>query len=260
MKHHNDSAISFFLRLAVTVICLGCTCLEAKLNVLVFAPEDKWHSSTLEPAKAAFEKLAFEHDLELHWTQNPHFFSDSEIPPFEVLLFLHGNVTAFTESEKQRFQAFIQHGGGFVGIHATITHGAWDWYHNLIGREFVFHPFQQTAVVNTTDNEHPSTLHFTEKWLWHDEFYIFSTASSASHLQVLLSVDPSSYDPVGEHSDKLDQCDVIGSSLPLAWCHPYDGGRVFYTALGHRPEHYENPLFQQHLLGAIIWAAQKDTH
>lgn len=31
-------------------------------------------------------------------------------------------------------------------------------------------------------------------------------------------------------------------------------GRVFYTALGHREDVWNDTRFQQHLLGAIRWA------
>jgi len=41
--------------------------------------------------------------------------------------------------------------------------------------------------------------------------------------------------------------------FPLAWCHEFDGGRVFYTSLGHKIGYYSDPSFRQHLLGGIRW-------
>ncbi|WP_198664554.1 ThuA domain-containing protein, partial [Jiangella endophytica] len=35
----------------------------------------------------------------------------------------------------------------------------------------------------------------------------------------------------------------------------YDGGRTFYTALGHSASHYADPGFRQHIGWAIEWAA-----
>jgi glucose/arabinose dehydrogenase len=40
----------------------------------------------------------------------------------------------------------------------------------------------------------------------------------------------------------------------MAWYHEYDGGRAFYTALGHTEESYAEPLFLAHLLGGIRYA------
>jgi type 1 glutamine amidotransferase len=47
---------------------------------------------------------------------------------------------------------------------------------------------------------------------------------------------------------------VEGDRFPLAWCQRVGAGRTFYTALGHNREHYGDPAFRQHLLGAILWA------
>jgi type 1 glutamine amidotransferase len=41
----------------------------------------------------------------------------------------------------------------------------------------------------------------------------------------------------------------------MAWYHEYEGGRAFYTALGHTSESYAEPAFLGHLEGAIEWAA-----
>jgi type 1 glutamine amidotransferase len=47
----------------------------------------------------------------------------------------------------------------------------------------------------------------------------------------------------------------MGADHPIAWCHPFKGGRAWYTALGHTIESYSEPAFRSHLLGGILWAA-----
>ena len=42
---------------------------------------------------------------------------------------------------------------------------------------------------------------------------------------------------------------------PIAWCHRYDGGRAFYTALGHKGDYWNEPLLLEHVLGGIEMAA-----
>jgi uncharacterized protein len=53
-------------------------------------------------------------------------------------------------------------------------------------------------------------------------------------------------------SDGLPQAGQLGD-LPLAWAKDYGRGRVFYTALGHREDVWQNALHQQHILGGIRW-------
>jgi hypothetical protein len=47
----------------------------------------------------------------------------------------------------------------------------------------------------------------------------------------------------------------MGADHPIAWSHAYEGGRAFYTGLGHTVESYSEPRFLTHLLGGIRWAA-----
>ena len=48
---------------------------------------------------------------------------------------------------------------------------------------------------------------------------------------------------------------TMGDRHPLSWYHEYDGGRAWYTAMGHTIESYSEPLFLAHILGGIRWAA-----
>ena len=48
--------------------------------------------------------------------------------------------------------------------------------------------------------------------------------------------------------------EAFGNEFPLAWRHEFEGGRAWYTALGHQSDHYSDPRFTQHLLGGILWA------
>jgi type 1 glutamine amidotransferase len=48
---------------------------------------------------------------------------------------------------------------------------------------------------------------------------------------------------------------IMGADHPIAWYHEYDGGRAWYTALGHTSESYYEPLFLAHLWGGIMYAA-----
>jgi len=47
----------------------------------------------------------------------------------------------------------------------------------------------------------------------------------------------------------------MGASHPISWYQQVDGGRSFYTALGHLPATYGDERFQHHLFGGIYWAA-----
>ncbi len=52
-----------------------------------------------------------------------------------------------------------------------------------------------------------------------------------------------------------DISDTFGDLTPIVWCNVFDGGKQWYTALGHSKESYSDPIFLQHLLGGLKWVA-----
>ena len=149
------------------------------------------------------------------------------------------------DAEQQAaLEQFIRQGGGFVGIHsATDTEYDWPWYGRLVGAYFASHPAIQTATVRVVNATHPSTKPLPATWTRQDEWYNFRAAPPAT-VHVLLTIDETSYSGGS-----------MGAHHPLAWYHHYDGGRAWYTAMGHTTESYSEPLFLQHVLGGIRWAA-----
>ena len=57
----------------------------------------------------------------------------------------------------------------------------------------------------------------------------------------------------------LDETTYTGGNMgpehPIAWCQDYDGGRAWYTGMGHTIESFADPVFRKHLLGGIKTAA-----
>jgi type 1 glutamine amidotransferase len=69
-------------------------------------------------------------------------------------------------------------------------------------------------------------------------------------IHVLLSADMTTVEDEG----KMDYPgETFGTQFPLCWCHQFEGGRQWYTALGHDPEFYKDPLFVEHLRGGLLW-------
>ena len=150
-------------------------------------------------------------------------------------------------------ERFIQGGKGFVGIHsASDTEYDWLWYTKLVGRMFHIHPPTQTAKLTVLDKAFPGLQGFADGRLWTDEWYEFGPEKTEG-LQYILGVDESTYNPKADGRNKKGQ--GMGSFHPVSWYHNYDGGRSFYTALGHVPATFSDAAFLQHIYAGIRWAA-----
>ena len=114
----------------------------------------------------------------------------------------------------------------------------------MVGASFLSHPSQQMAKLIVIDKENIATKHLPDVWERKDEWYNFKNMNPDVH--VLIKIDETSYEG-GKNGD----------NHPMAWYHSYDGGRAFYTELGHTDETYSEPAFLQHLLGGIKYALKK---
>ena len=129
-----------------------------------------------------------------------------------------------------------------MGIHAaTDTEYDWPWYNKLVGAVFDGHPRVQDAKLQIVDKDHPATKGLDSVWTKSDEWYNFKNINP--DINVLIKIDETSYEG-----------GTNGDDHPISWCHKYDGGRAFYTEMGHTDETFENAVFLKHLLGGIYYA------
>lgn len=242
---------AFFLLISTClIICCGKPASNAaakvrqEKRVLIFtktAPDSYRHVS-IESAKIAVKKLCEENGYLADTTENSAFFTDEKLKQYSTLIFISSNKDVFTDDQKAAFQRYIRAGGGFVGIHAaTGTEREWAWYGKLVGAVFVWHPPIQTGTIDVIDQTHPSTKDLPKRWQRYDEWYFFRDINP--NIKVLATLDTTTF-----------KSERHTANYPFAWYHEFEGGRSFYTAGGHSPEDYSNPVFQKHILGGIQYA------
>jgi cytochrome c len=173
-------------------------------------------------------------------TEDGRSFTDATLSRFKAVVFLSTTGDVLDHNQKAAFERYIRAGGGFVGIHsASDTEYAWPWYGRLVGAYFESHPAVQQASVHVVDHEHPATRSLPEVWARTDEWYNFKT-NPRGGVHVLATLDEQSYTG-----------GTMGADHPIAWCQDFEGGRSWYTAMGHTVESYSEALFRGHLWGGI---------
>lgn len=221
---------------------------------------------SIPPALAALTRLLTTHHLP--FTVAPPsssslatFFSSSPTPtdplaPYTLLLLLHSSGDFFPPSLLPSFRSFLARGGAVVALHGAATGmPSWPVYDSVLGGVFKAHPAPAVGTVQIVGGSHPILRDSLGKgrgmrrredgegweWEWFDEWYEFEAdPREVPGLEVLMSGG-------GQ-----------GAGYPVAWCREAvegERGRVFYTALGHFEEAYEDEGFMAQVLGAVMWAA-----
>lgn len=242
--------------IALLLIFVGLEQLPAQnkqFNVLLVTTTRGWHHESLHTGVLALQQLGQRHHFDVVLLEDPGGFTDKRLEQFQAIIFLNTTGDILDSAEQKVMERFIQSGKGFVGIHsASDTEYGWEWYTKLVGRLFYIHPAIQTARVNIVDTLFPGLQGFEGNQLFTDEWYEFGP-EKVNDLHYLLAIDESSYNPAMEWGEKKSK--GMGRFHPVAWYHPYDGGRSFYTAMGHLPAVYSDPAFLNHLYAGIRWAA-----
>ncbi|MEZ4659896.1 MAG: ThuA domain-containing protein [Caldilineaceae bacterium] len=216
-------------------------------RVLVFSKTVAFRHASIENGLAAIQALGAENNFAVDHTEDAALFTDENLAQYQVVIFLNTTGDVLDDAQQAAFERFVRAGNGYVGVHAASdTEYNWPWYGELLGSWFANHPAIQEATIQVVDANHASTSHLPTVWVRTDEWYNFRTALPTS-INVLLNLDESTYSG-GQ----------MGAQHPIAWQHEFDGGRAWYTGMGHTAETYDEPLFRQHLLGGIRWAARQE--
>jgi type 1 glutamine amidotransferase len=224
------------------LIIISATAFGQKYKILVFAKTAGFHHESISVGLPAIQKLGSQNQFTADTTTNAALFTSDNLKQYAAVVFLNTTGDVLNDEQQQAFTQYIQGGGGFVGIHAaTDTEYGWPWYGKLVGAYFLKHPEQQMATLQITDRNSIATSHLPESWSRKDEWYNFKEIQPDLH--VLINLDESTYKGGSN-----------GASHPIAWYHDFDGGRAFYTGLGHVDASYSDPLFLKHLLGGIQYA------
>jgi cytochrome c len=225
----------------VVLFCLFFSCNENKKSkVLVFSKTAGYRHESIEAGKAALIELGKAQGFDVDTTENASFFNEDNLKRYRAVIFLSTTMDVLDVAQQNDFKRFIQAGGGFVGIHAAAdTEYEWPWYGKLVGAYFKSHPKTQEATIKKIKDFGDSKT--PESWTRTDEWYNYKSISP--DLNIILNLDESSYEG-GEN----------GANHPIAWYHDFDGGRSFYTGLGHTKESYTDSLYLDHLLQGIRYA------
>ncbi len=227
------------------LLCFTSLSVDAKPKVLIFSKTAGFHHASIPVGIAAIVKLGEENNFDADTTTDATKFSFENLKQYAAVIFLSTTGNVLNDRQQGEFEKYIRNGGGFVGVHAaTDTEYDWQWYGNLVGAYFKSHPAQQIAILHVVDNKFIATKHLPAEWKRFDEWYNFKWI--AKDLHILITIDEKSYTG-----------GTNGDMHPMSWYHTYDGGRAFYTELGHTDESYADPLYLGHLLGGIEYAIGK---
>jgi type 1 glutamine amidotransferase len=158
-------------------------------------------------------------------------------------------------SQKAALLDYVRGGGGVVVMHGGLdANHAWKDYIDMVGGEFVAHPFNTGTwplfpfpLLNENPNT-PMTSTLPHQFVKQDEIYVVRNFTR-DDTDVLLSIDRDAFDMRPSETWLPPSHDV-----PVAWIKNYGKGRVFASSIGHASEAFDDPDVARMYTQAIEWA------
>ena len=238
--------------------CHAQTAAPPMRHLLVLAEEKGYRHEAVSHAAATIERLGRETGL---WTTTIR--TDTEaltkqkleynaknLNDFDAVLFYTGGDLEMNAEQKAALLSFVHDDGkGFVGVHsATITFTSWPEYGEMIGGYFDEHPWGTfDAPILVEDPNFPGMQQFPKSVVLKDEIYQIKDFSRG-RVRVLMRLDASKLDL---NNPRVHRKDL---DFAVTWAKMYGKGRVFYSALGHVEQNWDDPRIQKMYVEAIKWA------
>lgn len=214
-------------------LCLNAAATQPQPRVLVFSKTAGFRHDSIPTAVAALQRLGAQEGLAVDHSEDASDFNDKNLQRYRAVIFANTTGDVLDAAQQAAMESFVRAGGGYMGVHAAAdTEYDWPWYGELAGAWFKGHPpgLQTTRVVFERDG-----VPVGAAWMVTDEIYNYRS-NPRNAVQVTATVDERDY-----------QGGTMGADHPIAWCHSYDGGRAWYTGLGHEIKLYADPQFEAQL-------------
>jgi len=229
-------------------------------SALVFAGTGWYRHPETAAVSGWLARLSEETKMQIDVSENPK--DLAYLDRYDVLILNNSNelTKVFNEKQREKIRDWYRAGGGIVALHAALVHQTeWEWFTKLAGCDFNSDSkfLQARVTVDSSSKDHPSvsgmgeSFKYKADWTNHDR-----SVTGLPGFKVLLRVDESTFEPVRDYF-KTRGGKAMGKDHPIAWLHENEGGRFFYTELGHDVQSLDTKFGRQHIVEAIKWAADQ---
>jgi type 1 glutamine amidotransferase len=228
-------------------------------DVLIYSKSAWYVHATLSATNHWFFHFGLDNGVNIDQTDDPSKFNLDDLSRYQVLVL--NSTTNFGEDlnkeQREALMTWFRQGHGIVAIHAAaVHHGVWDWYAGLVGCDFVADSDRAVArLVVDPATDHPAVKRFAPEFRLNEEWLCFDRAVTGQpNVNVLLRLDETTFDPVRAKFREMN-VKPMGADHPAAWTRETEGGRFFYTAIGHDARSLNSEFGRRHILEALRWAA-----
>jgi uncharacterized protein len=203
-----------------------------------------WKGHTPEQSAAVVCDLLRKNDFSVEMRHGTKVLNEISLTDFDLIIPVITKST-IKDTELDNLLSAVRSGVGLAGFHGTMCDSFRNRteYHFMTGGQWVSHPgdiIDYDVLVKSTDDPILSGL---KNFRYRSEQYYMHFDPSN---EVLATTRFS-----GEHL-----IDVEGVEMPVAWKRKFGSGKVFYSALGHCVDEFNDPNMRKLFIQGAQWASR----
>jgi chitinase len=223
------------------------------LTALVLYENGGHHLAFSRAARTWLNKLGAEKHINFEYITNTDSINDHYLQKFGLFIQLDYPPYAWKPAAAQAFEHYInENKKGWIGFHHATLLGEfdgypmWQWFSDFMGgiRFKNYIAKFADATVKVEESRHPVMKGINSTFpVSKEEWYIYDK-SPRPNVEVLASVDESSYQPASE---------VKMGDHPVVWTNRNFKAKNLYIFMGHGPWLFDNPSYTRLVENAINW-------
>ncbi len=226
-----------------------------RFSVLVLYENGGHHIDYSRAARSWLNRLAADSNFSIDYINTPDTLDDTFLEKYRLFIQLDYPPYGWKATAAAAFERYMEQGkGGWIGFHHAGLLGefdgypTWQWFSDFMGgiRFTNYIPTFADGKVNVEDRKHPVMKGLGAGFVINKEEWYTWNKSPRPGVQVIASVDESSYAPsstikMGDH--------------PVIWTNTRFPGRNVYIFMGHSPDLFNNTSYTTLFRNALFWAA-----
>ena len=235
----------------------------AQVKMLVFSKTSWYRHPAIPMVNDLLAQLGQDYGFKVDVTEDSARFTPENLAKYNVALFISTTDIgkSLDESQQKAFIDWFRAGHSLIAMHAAgVHHDTWPWYSELFGTDFDSDSeyVPATVRIDPAAKDHPILLGLDSQFRLEGDWLNFKrTVRHLPGVQILLTIDEKSYDPVRPLFKKLNG-KAMGADHPIAWTREFEGGHFLYTMVGHDTRPLETRFGQDHLARVIEWAGKSN--
>tara|TARA_R110002020_G_scaffold303939_2_gene519490 strand:+ start:121281 stop:122282 length:1002 start_codon:yes stop_codon:yes gene_type:complete len=231
-----------FVLFICTLIISVCSGQE---KILVFTKTNGFRHSSIEAGVDMITNLGNDNGFwQTDHTEDPAAFTTENLAQYAAVIWCNTTGDGLLNADQQAaFENFINDGGGYVGIHSatdTYRDGSWPFYNELVGaiiQTSPSHTSNDHLATMTVLNSHPAVDFMGDSYTKVEEYYYWKINGGYIYPE---NINLLEVERTGDND--------YDEPRPISWYKEYEGGRSFYTAMGHNASDYtDDATFIKHV-------------